>query len=493
MDLDPNRILTDIWLNIRLLPWHWFAPAAHLFLAISAAIHAMLYKRDSRAALGWITICLFIPFIGPLFYYMFGINRIQTQARKLASLHQFRLRVGYERGTRGGKVITTVDEHTLPLQRFVQISDHVASRPLVAGNTVDILQNGEQAYPEMLAAINNASSRVFLVSYLFESDAVGEAIVEALISAHRRGVEVRVIVDGIGELYSWPRMSRVLHRAGVPVARFLPPKLLPPTISINLRNHRKILAVDSDHGFTGGMNIGVRHLAESMSGKATTDLHFHLRGAVVGQLEDVFIEDWRFVTGEELAASELTAKSSGKIYCRCITDGPNEDLDKISLVLMGAISAARHEIFIVTPYFLPSREMIASLQSAALRGVTVTIILPQNSNLPFVDWATRNLLWELLLHGVRVYYQPPPFSHAKLFIVDGIYAQIGSANMDPRSLRLNFELNMEVIGSECVDRLVEYSRYRHSRSSEITLQEIDQRGLLTRLRDATCWLFSPYL
>lgn len=491
--MDFSQLNIEGWTVIGLLPWHWLVPAMHAALGALAAVHAMLYKRDPRAALGWVSVSLLFPFIGPLLYYMFGINRIQTQARKLASLHRFRLQIGYERGSRGGLPVTAANEPGLPFQRFVQVSDRVTSRPLIAGNMVDMLQNGEQVYPAMLAAINAAAHRVFLVTYLFEADAVGEAFVAALAAAHQRGVDVRVIVDGVGELYSWPRMSRVLRHAGVPVARFLPPRLLPPAFSVNLRNHRKILVVDGEQGFTGGMNIGARHLVGSTSGRATADIHFHVRGAVVSQLEDVFVEDWRFITGEDLAVLHATYMPVGAAYCRCIADGPNEDLDKISLVLMGAISAAQREITIVTPYFLPSREMIASLQSAALRGVAVTIILPQHSNLPFVDWATRNLLWELLQHGVTVCYQPPPFAHSKLFVVDDIYAQIGSANMDPRSLRLNFELNMEIIGAEGIPPLVEYARQRHRESKEITLQEIDGRGLITRLRDAACWLFMPYL
>jgi len=493
MEVDASQLVGAAWSHARLLPWHWLAPVAHMALATFAAVHAMLYKRDSRAALGWVAVCLLFPFLGPLFYYMFGINRIKTQAHKLASRYLFSLEVGYERGTRGGEPSAAGHALDAPLQRFVNISDRVTSRALTAGNSVDMLRNGEQAYPAMLAAIEAAAQRIFLMTYLFEADAVGEAFVAALVAARQRGVDVQVIVDGVGELYSWPRMSRKLRRAGVSVARFLPPRLLPPSLSVNLRNHRKVLVVDGKHGFTGGMNIGARHLVESASGRATADLHFRVRGAVVTQLEDVFIEDWRFITGERLTVGAIAPPTAAATYCRCISDGPNEDLDKISLVLTGAISAAQQEILILTPYFLPSREMIASLQSAALRGVAVTVILPRRSNLPFVDWATRNLLWELLQHGVTVCYQPPPFAHTKVFVVDGIYAQVGSANMDPRSLRLNFELNLEVIGAASVAQLVDYARQCRRESRQISLQEIDGRGLVTRLRDAACWLFLPYL
>ncbi len=493
MDLNSSHFLVKVWTSAGLLPWHWIIAGAHIVLAIIATLHALLFKRDPRAALGWVAVSLSIPIIGPWLYFIFGINRIQTQARKLARHRPFRLRIGHEMGSPVTKSHPDAQETNPLWERFARVSDRVTSRPLTAGNAVELLHNGEQAYPAMLKAINGATERVLLASYLFEADFIGNAFVAALAAARRRGVEVRVITDGIGELYSWPRISRLLRREGIAVVRFLPPRLLPPTFSLNLRNHRKILVVDGRQGFTGGMNIGARHMADADSPRRTVDLHFHLQGPVVADLEEIFAEDWQFMTGDKLPVSISPNRQMGATYCRCISDGPNDDLDRISLVMMGAISAARREVIILTPYFLPSREMIASLQSAALRGVDVTIILPKKSNLRFIDWATRNLLWELLQHEVKIYYQPPPFAHTKLFVIDGLYAQIGSANLDPRSLRLNFELNVEIVGADSVAPLVNYSRDIRREATRITLPQIDGRPLAVRVRDAACWLFMPYL
>jgi len=345
----------------------------------------------------------------------------------------------------------------------------------------------------MLTAIDEAQHSIFLTSYIFQTDVIGEEFVASLVSAKQRNVNVCVIVDGVGEYYSWPRISTLLLAANINVVRFLPPKLLPPTLLINLRNHRKILVIDGIKGFTGGMNIGDRHMITGDSRHTTADLHFSLEGPLVIQLETIFAEDWQFVTGKPLPMNKVDNDSKGNSFCRCISDGPNEDLDKISLVMMGAISSAQEQVIIVSPYFLPSREMIASLQSAALRGVNVIIILPAKSNLRFIDWATRNLLWELLQHKVKVFYQPAPFSHTKLFIVDNSYAQIGSANQDPRSLRLNFELNVEIFGDEFILQLIDYTNNIRNKSMELTLQEVDARPIFIRLRDAVCWLFTPYL
>ena len=363
MDFNSGYITTQVWSAISQLPWHWIAPITHVALALLAAMHAMLYKRDPRAALGWVSVCLFIPFAGPLLYYMFGINHIQTRAKKLR--HRFRLYVGYERGALSGHPSSTnvsLDNHQ---QTFVRVSDRVTSQPLTGGNNIEMLVNGEQAYGAMLAAIDSATDHVLLVTYLFEWDEIGKAFVSALAAARRRGVKVYVIVDGVGEWYTWPRIRWKLRRANITVARFLPPRLLPPSFSVNLRNHRKILVVDGELGFTGGMNIGARHLLETASRRRTADLHFHLQGPVVTQLQTVFNEDWHFITGQSLTFPKSNVEPSGKSYCRCLSDGPNEDLDKISMVLMGATAAARRDITIVTPYFLPSQEVIASLQAGA--------------------------------------------------------------------------------------------------------------------------------
>lgn len=493
--MDVNQIVMDLPRLLGQPLWQWLLGVLYLAIALLAAVHAMLYKRDSRAAISWIAVSLLFPVLGPALYYLFGINRVRSQAHRMSGQRRPLLQVGHERGLITPERTLTPPGLDTRLEPFARVSGRVATHPIKAGNRVLILHNGDEAYPAMLAAIARASRRILLCSYIFESNHSGRQFVAALAAARERGVEVRVLVDGFGELYSWPRIGRLLRRAGVPAARYLPPRLLPPSLSINLRNHRKILLVDDREAFTGGMNIGDRHLLASASRKHAADLHFQVQGPVLAQLEHVFLGDWRVTTGERLPplCGDIPPLADGADFCRCISDGPDDDLDKISLTLMGAISAAREEILIITPYFLPSREMVASLQSAALRGVRIVILLPAENNLPFVHWASRNLLWELLLYGIDIRYQPPPFSHAKLFVVDRCYAQVGSANLDPRSLRLNFELNLELFAGESVLQLAREVQRRYPLSTPVTLEEMDNRSLPARLRDAFFWLFQPYL
>ena len=465
-----------MWLFVGI----WVAAAA------GAAGHALLNKRDPRAALGWIVVSLTVPLAGPLLYFFFGVNRIRTKARTLPGLNR--------RRDRQRSITASVEDLPLEFSELAGISNAVSSFDLTGGNGIEMLHNGEQAYPAMLREIASAESHVFLSTYIFETNHTGRDFVETLAQAVDRGVDTRVIVDGVGQLYSRPRAGRLLAKKGVKVARFLPPRTIPPEVHINLRNHRKILISDGRVAFTGGMNIGDRHLADRTDNPdRVVDSHFRLVGPVVQQLQQVFLEDWSFVTGHEPDRFPADCQEAGSAKCRTIVEGPDEDLDKLLSVLLGAVSAARRQVAIMTPYFIPPRELVGALRAAALRGVEVTVVLPAKNNLRFVHWASTNMLWEMLQWGVRVFFQPPPFVHTKLFLVDGHYVQVGSANMDPRSLRLNFELVVEIYDQAFATTIDRHFEDVRERSREVTLEEVDDRSLPARVRDGLAWLLSPYL
>ncbi|MEQ1439760.1 phospholipase D-like domain-containing protein [Fontimonas sp. SYSU GA230001] len=462
-------------------------------VAIGAAGHALISRRDPRTAWGWIAVCWLFPFAGPALYFLFGINRIRTHAQRLGMdargdgaigrAHADDLR---NRRAEGEVIPPWLDE-------LARTADRLTHLPLLDGNRIEVLHNGEQAYPRMLAAIDGARRSVALATYIFDNDAVGRRFVEALARAQARGVDVHVMIDGFGQHYSLVPITRELRRAGIDHAVFNPLRLLPPSLHLNLRSHRKLLLIDGAVGYTGGMNIGRRQMVGEGGSGAATDMQFELRGPILNQLGQVFADDWRWCGKPEWRVPPAAAGDDLGAACRVVTDGPNEDFDHLTMVLQAAISAAHREVRIMTPYFLPPNEMIAELQAAALRGVRVEVILPARSNLPFVHWATRNMLGELLRFGVRVYYQPPPFCHSKLFVVDGVYAQIGSANLDARSLKLNFELTVEVYDRAFAQTLNAHFDAVRTQSRDVPLAEIDGRSLPARLRDAAFWLFSPYL
>jgi cardiolipin synthase len=447
--------------------------------AIFGAVHALLTKPDPRSALGWIVTGWLLPFAGTLLYLLFGVNRVRTRARQL----------------RAGLIPIGVGIDSRPPEDFAsqltRIGDTVTQRPRLPGNQVTALENGENAFPVMLEAIRAARHSVWLSTYIFETDPVGQEFIAALAAAVVRGLQVRVLIDGIGEWYSWPHAVRLLRHAGVRAARFLPPRIAMPVLSLNLRNHRKLLIADGEIGFVGGMNIGGREVGKAHH-RRMADLHFQMRGPAVSQLAECFAADWQFAAGEALTPPPVAPAGAGDCTCRVITEGPDEDSDKLLFVILGAISVAHRQVLIMTPYFIPPPELTAALQTAALRGVEVCLVLPARSNLRYVDWATRRWLPPLLERGIEVYLQPPPFSHTKLLVIDGSYAQIGSANIDPRSLRLNFEIAVEVYDGVVCAQLAEYVLSARDHAARVPT-ELSRQALAGRLRDSLFWLLSPYL
>jgi cardiolipin synthase len=313
----------------------------------------------------------------------------------------------------------------------------------------------------------------------------------------KRGVQVRVLIDAAGARYSWPTIIGKLHQEKIPCARFLPSSLLAPwrVATINLRNHRKIMAIDGRIAFTGGMNIRYGNLIAQKPKRPVQDLQFRIAGPAVTQLQEAFANDWAFTTGETLVGETWfpELEETGDCVARVIADGPDADFEKLRWTLLAALAEAQKSVRILTPYFLPDTAIITALNLAALRGVHVDIILPAKNNLPFVHWASRSMWWQVLERGCRVWLTPPPFDHSKLMIVDSHWVLLGSANWDVRSLRLNFELNVECFGRNFAHQAEQILARKIQNAHEVTLAEVDRRSLPGKLRDAAVRLFSPFL
>jgi len=461
-------------------------------ISLLSAGHALLSKRDPRAALGWIVTCLALPGLGAFFYWMLGVNRIRNRARELQKQGQGMHWINIDRPPSPRDIKAFPNSDTS--RALITLADAVTRRPLVSGNAVEALYNGEQAFPAMLEAIRTAQDSIFLSSYIFMSDRTGNLFVRELLIAAQRGVDVRVLIDAFGEFYSLTKVRHLLRKGGVKTATFLPFSLL-RSFYLNMRNHRKLLVVDNRIGFTGGLNIGDRHLAMIKNNpRRVIDIHFRLRGPICEQLRDAFMEDWHYATNERRKPFDWpTPEPAGSACCRGISAGPNEPHEKINWILIGALASAKDNVRIMTPYFIPSRAHVAAINTAALRGVQVEILLPEKNNLPFVAWATNAYLFELLEQQVKIFFQPAPFVHSKLLLIDNEYALVGSANIDPRSLRLNFEFIVEIFDAATVRELTEHFDQSRQASRQVSLEEMDQRSLPLRLRDSFCKLFSPYL
>jgi len=474
--------------------WPHLAFTASLVLGAAAAIHAAMTKQDVRAAIGWVGIVMFSPLFGPLIYFIAGINRVRRERRS-----QFTNAEQQEPGAPPPANVDTVRVYGQQFGPLKSVGDHVSLFPLVTGNTVIPLEGGDQTYPRMLAAIRAARRSIVLQTYIFDADPAGNEIAQALIDAKERGVAVRVLIDAVGSRYSRPPMRRALTRAGVTTALFMITLIGFRLPYANLRSHRKILIVDGETAFAGGMNIRAGFVtahAERAGQTAARDAHFQFTGPVVGQLMMSFVRDWKFTTREDLSDEPAFAPvlaRTGDVPARCVLSGPDLTLNSTHDMLLGALSVARRHVRIQSPYFLPDQMLIGALATAARRDVSVDIVIPGRNNLRLINYAMTAQLDQVARTGCRVWRTSGNFDHAKLMTVDGIWSYVGSSNLDPRSLRLNFELDIEVYDPTLAAWIGERIDAHIAQARRETPDTLYNRPFLKRLRDRIIWLATPYL
>ena len=475
--------------------WPHIIVLLYIAIGVPAAMHAILSRRDVRSAVGWVGLIWLTPIIGAVLYLLLGVNRIHRAALRLRAnqlVPDQPFQAAQTPDATLWQILESGHGHFATLARLVQV---VTERPLATKNHIEPLVGGDAAFPVMLKAIDEAEHSISLSTYIFDRDSAGLEFVAALGRAVERGVEVRVLVDSVGSRYSFPSIFHELRRAKIRAASFLP-ALAPTGIRFfNLRNHRKIMVVDGRIGFTGGMNIRVGNMLSRPSKHHVQDCHFRLEGAVVLQLQEVFAVDWHFTT-QELLAGELwfpEPREAGRMLARGVADGPDDDIDRIQLAFMGALSCARRRVVIMTPYFLPETPLIDALNVCSMRGVDIDVILPSANNLPYMTWAMMATVPPLLERGVRIWLTPPPFDHSKVMIVDDVWSSFGSSNWDPRSLRLNFEFNVECYDPSLAAKLSQLASEKLAISKPLTQHDLDSRSFPAKLRDGIVRLGLPYL
>ena len=474
------------------IPLSWSSPTVALLVAILHVLLAglvtadvLLKKSDVRGALGWIGAVWFAPIFGSLLYYLFGINRVTRRALKL----------GRRNGAQTRSPAPAVPDAAPNIVLLSEVSEKITQSPLTPGNELTVLEGGDAAYPQMLAAIRGAKHGVAMSSYIFRNDAAGKEFADALIEAAARGVTVRVLLDSVGTGYLYPQIYYRLTRGGVRTARFLHTWLPWRMPFINMRNHRKLLVVDGALAFTGGINIGAENSARLSGMRRIEDVHFKVQGPVVRMVMDAFASDWSFTTNESLDEDFWwpKLKAEGKIFVRGLRSGPDADIYKLEFLLGAALSLAQKRIRIVTPYFLPDPRLQFAIHQAGLRGVTVEIVLPECSNQHVTGWAIRGHLRFFRHIRARIITTPPPFDHTKLCTVDGEWSLIGSSNWDARSFRLNFEFDLEITDREFTAKLDALIDARIAGGKQLTPDMLAAEPLWKRLRNAAARLAMPYL
>lgn len=482
-----------------------FTPSVSTAILLSAdaaaliAVPSVLMRRAGRplASISWVLALLALPFVGVLSWLLLGrgyLRRQRNSCRKSRAILCARCPP------------PAMEEHPLP-PRVQQIAPFaIASRrwtdgafPPRTAARARVLCDGRVAFPAMRASIDDAKSEVLALFYIWQADETGADIARRLAARARAGTRVRVLVDSVGSSVFMRRHAPQLRAAGAYVAAFLPARFRPWSPTFNFRNHRKLLVVDGLVAYTGGMNVGDEY-AERWH-----DLAVEVRGAVVGQLRDVFVEDWHFATGEVLAQvehqySEVRGDEvcgdevgSDAPVCVVLASGPDRDENRVHDAFFLAITAATRRVWLTTPYFIPSPAISAALRGAALRGVDVRLLLPGRGDLRIVELASKSYYEELLRAGVKLFEYQLATLHAKSLVVDDDVVIMGSANTDIRSFRFNFELVClffsPVMALE-LERVFE-ADLQHSRV--VGLESVLTRPSHRVLLEATAHLMSPLL
>ncbi|MCB9562847.1 MAG: cardiolipin synthase [Kofleriaceae bacterium] len=454
----------------------------------TAAVTILLQRRSAAATIAWLLVLVLLPVIGLLIYRLIGPLRLERK----------RLR------RRGGRVV--VEEATGAMARIraeAAEEAQVAAVPLaldgappLPATDVALFLDGRAAYASIVEAIEAATHHVHLEYYIWEPDGIGTRLRDALVARARAGVKVRMLVDGTGSAALRRRWLRPLRDAGVEVAWFNPVSLrFIRTRRVDFRTHRKIVICDGHVAFTGGMNITDAHSDEFGPGY-WRDTHLRVDGTAVWALQRVFLEDWYFAAGAQVATDDTyfpLHPGERRYPVQIVASGPDHDRLAIHRTYFTAITRASHRLWITTPYFVPDDAILTALITAALRGVDVQLLIPARGDSRLIDLAARSYVPELVAAGVRVHEYLPRFIHAKTFVIDEDLTIVGTANLDNRSFQLNFEVTALVYDADVTTRLARAFEDDLRDSRPIDDAAIARKRFPRRLGEATARLLSPLL
>lgn len=488
------------------LPGLWAALGIAVELLGVLLVFAMLLERkEPPSTVAWALVLIFLPGIGAVLFLMFGRDRVRVPLRsKVAADRELAAKTGPVSLRRAAppepariEPPPSSDEPAV-LRDLFHVSAALGAEP-THGNRADLLVDGEATYAAIEAAIERAEHHVFAEYYLLRADPTTDWFLDLLARAARRGVQVKLLVDGYGSFWLSRRRLRKLREAGGEVVFFLPARLI-LFQPMNLRNHRKIVVVDGEVAFTGGINIGDEYRGRAAPWR---DAHLRIEGPAVLPLALVLAQDWRFAARRDIPAAEIDrardaheGAPSGTATVAILRSGPDitgPEREAVHRVLFSAITAARKSVHITTPYFIPDRSIVVALQTAAYRGIDVRILFPGRSNHPFVFQAGRSFYEELLAAGVAIFEYGPGMIHAKTMVIDGTVALVGSANMDIRSFRLNFEVHTVLDEPGIAESLARCFERDLSVSKRIDLATFRARPLPQKALEAAARLLSPLM
>jgi cardiolipin synthase len=484
--------------------WIHFTTVGALIGPILSAITmawVLVTKKNSTSAVAWCLLVFFLPLFGPFLFLLFGYQHVRRPLlRKRRHKRLFQNKPAAGGGpARDAEFSGPSDDGTVSADGRSEVLARLARRfgayPATTGNRIIFYEEGQPAFDAMLEAIRSARHHIHLEFFIFQPDAIGHLFLETLTRKAREGVEVRLLYDAMGShrLHRW--RLRQLQQAGGKISVFLPLNLFRRRIQINMRNHRKILVVDGQVAFTGGLNIGDEYLGKNPRYGFWRDTHLRLEGPAVAELQSVFVEDWDFAAQENLQdpAYFPLLPPNGPYTVQVIQSGPDRDVKGIREMYFAAILRARQRVWIATPYFVPDEGLLDALCLAGQLGLDVRVLCQYHPDKWIPFFAGRYYWSEVLNAGVKVYQYTKGMMHSKVVLMDDDWVSVGSANLDMRSLHLNFEVNCLIYSPEAALELE--AAYRRDLEVSIRLERhaFARRPFAGRLLDNACRLLSPVL
>ncbi len=479
--------------------WTWIVGIIYLIILLFICIRIIFDTRSNNKAMAYLLFCIFVPVIGIGFYLLFGVNywRNKLYNKKKAQDEKILATLKKEINPFSGESLQKKDLAGTDNSELSTMLIRDLQSPLTRKNKVKLLVNGEEKFPEVMEVLQNAKQHIHLEYYIYEQDEIGKAIIELLIKKAREGVEVRFIYDDFGSPAIKSKIEKRMQEAGIQVHPFHKVHFYLLANRINYRNHRKIIVVDGQTAFVGGINVSDKYINNKPGQLFWRDTHLRMDGPGVYYLQYLFISDWNFCCPQKLKPADLhfvpnkTIKED--VYVQVAASGPDSDQPSILFSILQAIYLAKEEILITTPYFVPGDSMIEALRIAALSGLSVKLLVPGICDSKFINAASKSNYNQLLQAGVDIYLYQKGFVHAKTLVTDGMLSIVGTANMDHRSFELNFEVNAIVYDKPFAEQMRKVFFDDLREAEKINPKAWSQRSGYEQFPEKIARLFSPIM
>ena len=460
-------------------------------LTVLAVIVVVLSEnRNPVKSMAWVLVLVLLPIVGLVIYLIFGrslrgmklISR--SHLRELKRMNDFPEAIEMEKDLSDNS------------RQLISLVNKLTEPHLFQGNDVTVFTNGKDKFETLLNDIEQAQEYVHVQYFILENDSTGRRLIELLERKAREGVQVRVLYDYVGSFYVRPKVLKQMRAAGIEVHPFMELTLTQFLFRVNWRNHRKIVVIDGNVGYIGGMNIADRYVVGTKTELPWRDTHLRIAGEAVAALQYSFAIDWDFTTRELLTNQVMhysQPPTSPDHLVQMVSSGPTGRWNNISFVFLKAVTLAKHSLYIQTPYFLPSDSLLKAMQSAALAGIDVKLMIPRRPDSIMLHYATGSYIKECLQAGIKIYFYEPSMMHAKVVIVDDEFVTTGSTNFDFRSFEHNFEFNALIYSKELNSKMKAIFEEDLAQCSAVRLGKWKQRPLLQKALESVVRLMSPIL